>query len=104
MGAFHTRGRSQVGCTPAGSVRPQVCLGPVMQRSRWLLVCLAALIMLVSGAAGQTIDQNCKATVQNRTVQVNPDGTFAIPNVPVDNLSLFRVRLLCTNPDGTTAP
>jgi hypothetical protein len=104
MGAFHTRGRSQVGCTPAVSVRPQVYLGSAITRRRWLFACLAVLWLLAAGAHAQTIDQNCTATVQNRTVQINPDGTFAIPNVPVDNLSLFRVRLLCTNPDGTTSP
>src|SRR6478752_2122710 len=102
MEAFHTRGRSQVGCAPAVSVRPQVCLGSAMKRGRWLVAFLAAL--LLAGSAYGQIDQNCTATVQNRSVQVNPDGTFAIPNVPVDQLSLFRVRLLCTNPDGTTSP
>ena len=110
MRACHKLGRSQVGCTPAVSVRqrvtgfawPQFCLAPAMKRSRWLFPWLVALLS-VTTAYGQ-IDQNCTATVQNRSVQVSPDGTFAIPNVPVDNLSLFRVRLLCTNPDGTTSP
>src|SRR5216683_3821885 len=45
--------------------------------------------------------QNCAAGIQNSSVQVNPDGTFAIPNVPVD-LGFFRVRIVCKNPDNTT--
>jgi hypothetical protein len=82
--------------------RLQRRLAPAMKCSHWLFTGLLVLLC-VSSAYGQ-IDQNCTATVQNRSVQVNPDGTFAIPNVPVDSLSLFRVRVLCKNPDGTTTP
>jgi hypothetical protein len=47
------------------------------------------------------IDQTCTAVVENRAVQVNPDGSFAVPNVPVDQ-GFYRVRILCKNPDQTT--
>src|SRR5437763_3153185 len=45
-------------------------------------------------------NQNCPASLQNHSVQLNPDGTFALPNVPVD-LGFFRVRILCKAPDNT---
>src|SRR5262244_3165096 len=47
------------------------------------------------------IDQNCIATLLNRTIQISPDGTFAIPNVPVDQ-GFYRVRILCKNGTQTT--
>src|SRR5262249_9001801 len=47
------------------------------------------------------INQNCTATLLNRSIQINPDGTFAIPNVPVDQGS-YRVRVLCKTPDQPT--
>src|SRR5882672_2204548 len=110
MRAFHKLESSQVNSTRGISARQRVMqfarlqrrLAPAMKCSRWLFTGLLALLC-VSSAYGQ-IDQNCTATVQNRSVQVNPDGTFAIRNVPVDSLSLFRVRVLCKNPDGTTTP
>src|SRR5947209_10237332 len=45
-------------------------------------------------------NQNCTANLQNHSVQLNPDGTFALPNVPVD-LGFFRVRIICKAPDNT---
>jgi Carboxypeptidase regulatory-like domain/Bacterial TSP3 repeat/Bacterial Ig-like domain (group 2) len=98
-------------CTPvavfqqraAGFTRPRHGSGSIMSFGRWLFAIFVVLFSL-GNAYAQQIGQNCTATVQNRSVQINPDGTFAIPNVPVDPLSLFRVRLLCTNPDGTTTP
>ncbi|MEO1366747.1 MAG: hypothetical protein AAFX50_06190, partial [Acidobacteriota bacterium] len=41
------------------------------------------------------LDEHCTATILNRSTQVAPDGTFAIPNVPVDVGGLFRVRVVC---------
>ncbi len=64
---------------------------------------VGALMMpaLQLAARAQTIGSNCVATMQNRSVQVNADGTFSIPNIPVD-VSKYRVRVVCTQPDGTT--
>lgn len=39
--------------------------------------------------------------MQNRSVQVNADGSFTIPNIPVD-VSKYRARVVCVQPDGTT--
>src|SRR5215471_5382226 len=60
------------------------------------------LVLLLAGlvpAAGQ-LNQNCTATIANRSVQVNPDGTYAIPNIPTD-VGFYRVRVVCKNADGT---
>lgn len=47
------------------------------------------------------LDENCTASIQNRSVQINPDGTFLLPNVPVD-VGFFRVRVVCKRADGTS--
>ena len=48
-----------------------------------------------------SLDSSCNAVVQNRSVQVNQDGSFAVPNVPVDQ-GFYKLRIICTNPDQTT--
>ena len=63
----------------------------VMTLAVWLARPAAALAQL--GA-------DCTASIQNRTIQVSADSTFIIPNVPVDD-GLYRVRVVCTRPDGT---
>ncbi|MEE9297086.1 MAG: Ig-like domain-containing protein [Phycisphaerae bacterium] len=40
------------------------------------------------------LDETCTASVLNRTVRVNPDGTFSLQNVPT-NQGLVRVRVVC---------
>jgi plastocyanin len=47
------------------------------------------------------LNENCTASIQNRTVQINANGTFAIPNVPVEP-GFYRVRVVCKDVDGTT--
>ena len=41
----------------------------------------------------------CTATALNRTVPVNPDGSYLIRNIPVLD-GPFRVRILCESPTG----
>jgi hypothetical protein len=50
--------------------------------------------------APSALDQRCTATVLNRTTQVNPDGTFALANVPVPS-GRYRARVVCLG-DGRT--
>ena len=45
------------------------------------------------------LDDNCIASVLNRTVHVNANGAFAVPNVPVEP-GLFRVRVVCERDGG----
>jgi hypothetical protein len=45
------------------------------------------------------LDDRCTASALNQTVRVNPDGTFAIPNLPGAGQT-FSVRVLCTDGEG----
>ncbi len=40
------------------------------------------------------LNEDCTASVLNRSVQVSADGTFAIPNVPATS-GLIRIRVTC---------
>jgi Carboxypeptidase regulatory-like domain/Bacterial TSP3 repeat len=48
-----------------------------------------------------SINDKCTATLLNRSIQISSDGTFALPNIPVDQ-GFYRVRIVCTNPNHTT--
>jgi hypothetical protein len=64
---------------------------------------LAFSAMSAGTALGQdapVLDEHCTATIQNRAIQLNHDGSFAVPNVPADQTKA-RVRIVCQNPDGT---
>ena len=64
------------------------------------LVILAGLAVTTIGNTlwAQTLDESCVASILSRSVQVSPNGTFAIPNLPVQPGG-FRVRAVC-NPEG----
>lgn len=40
------------------------------------------------------LDENCIATLLNRNIQVNEDGSFLLENIPVPS-GLFRLRIVC---------
>jgi hypothetical protein len=63
-------------------------------------LCLTALGLSVGSASAQ-LGSTCTASLLNRTVPVNSDGSFAIGNVPANSQSLYRVRVRCINPNGT---
>src|ERR1700760_1539730 len=65
---------------------------------------LAGSVMLLTAAvaAAQSLGTNCTATLLNHSVQLNADGTYNIPNIPYSP-GLYRVHIICTNPDGTTS-
>ncbi|MGA2534763.1 MAG: Ig-like domain-containing protein [Terracidiphilus sp.] len=63
---------------------------------------VAAWTGMVPSALAQ-LGSNCTASLLNRTVQVNADGSFAIGNVPSNPLSLYRVRVRCIAANGTIA-
>lgn len=48
----------------------------------------------------QGLDESCIVTVLNRTSRAQPDGSFALPNVP-QNFGQVRARATCTR-DGIT--
>ena len=62
---------------------------------------LAMFAIAAPSALAQQLGSNCTASLLNRTVPVNADGTFAIGNVPANPQSLYRVRVRCIAPNGT---
>ena len=46
------------------------------------------------------LNQNCVVSVLNRTVQVNADGTWVLPNIPA-NFGPVRARATCVNNGAT---
>jgi hypothetical protein len=58
-----------------------------------LLCVLVAALAYVPSAVAQ-LNENCTVSVLNRTVQVNPDGTWILPNIPA-NFGPVRARATC---------
>ena len=56
-------------------------------------------LALLTGAQAQ-LNQNCTVSVLNRNVQVNPDGTWVLPNVPA-NIGQVKARATCVQ-NGVT--
>ena len=77
---------------PACAVKPS----PL---TRVLFAVVAAA--LLSPLASAQLNQNCVATIANRSVQVSANGTFSVPNIPSD-VGYYRVRVLCENGGVTT--
>ena len=62
--------------------------------------------LLPDYSAPPGLNRDCTATALNRLVQVDDDGTFVLPNMPVP-LGAFRVRVVCernTGVDRGTSP
>ena len=59
---------------------------------RWLFTLLLAL-SLATGAHAQ-LNENCVVSILNRTVQVRPDGSWVLPNIPA-NFGQIRARATC---------
>src|SRR5215470_13195495 len=61
-----------------------------------------ALILLCAahGVLAQ-LNQDCTVSVLNRTVQVNPDGSWVLPNVPA-NFGQVKARATCVRNGVTT--
>jgi len=66
-------------------------------------ICFRTMIWmaLFSVPAAAQLNQNCVVGVLNRTVQVNPDGTWVLPNIPA-NFGPVRARATCVNNGVTT--
>src|SRR5271169_4210116 len=70
-----------------------------MVRSQ-MLRSVGFLLVLCLSARAQ-LNQNCTVSVLNRTVPVNPDGTWVLPNVPA-NFGQVKARATCTQNGVTT--
>src|SRR5258706_4809033 len=70
------------------------------------LLCRAAGIVILgqlcfAGHALAQLNENCVVSVLNRSVQVNQDGTWVLPNIPA-NFGPVRARATCVNNSVTT--
>jgi hypothetical protein len=54
----------------------------------------AALAWALCSVAMAQLNQNCTVAVLNRTVQVNPDGSWVLPNIPA-NFGQVKARATC---------
>jgi hypothetical protein len=64
------------------------------------IVALAMVFALAPSALAQ-LNQNCTVSVLNRTVSVNPDGTWVLPNIPA-NFGQVKARATCVQNGVTT--
>jgi hypothetical protein len=55
---------------------------------------LAALILFAASPALAQLNEHCTVSILNRTVQVNPDGSWVLPNVPAGT-GQVRARATC---------
>jgi hypothetical protein len=65
---------------------------------------LLFLLILSNGSlmrAQQALNENCVVSVLNRTVQVNADGSWQLPNIPA-GFGLVRARATCVQGGATT--
>jgi hypothetical protein len=68
---------------------------------KWIFRMLAALQLTMAFSAHATVlDENCVINILNRTIQVSPNGRWAMPNVP-STMGQVRARATCTK-DGVT--
>jgi hypothetical protein len=68
-------------------------------RSGWLLLVAIGLVLPLQ--AQQQLDDSCVVSVLNRTVQVNADGSWQLPNIPA-GFGLVRARATCVEGGATT--
>jgi len=62
---------------------------------------IAALLLAVTLPVSAALDENCVINILNRTIQVAPNGTWTLPNVP-SSQGRIRARATCVLPDGST--
>src|ERR1700730_15598075 len=63
---------------------------------------VAVAILCSSSSALAQLNQNCTVSVLNRTVPVNADGTWVLPNVPA-NFGQVKARATCVQNGVTTS-
>ena len=80
----------------AQAAQPPERREPVRPRVPYLLRIGAAVMLMLCIATGARaqLNEHCTVSVLNRTVPVNPDGSWVLPNVPA-NLGQVRARATC---------
>jgi len=67
-----------------------------------LLTATLGFVVLSSSTAYAKLDENCIVNILNRTIQVQPDGSWAMPNVP-SSMGQVRARATCLHDDATVS-
>jgi hypothetical protein len=70
--------------------------------SKVLQIVAVGMLMLCTAGLGQNLDENCTVSVLNRTVRVNPDGSWVLPNIPA-NFGQVKARATCVRNGLTTS-
>ena len=69
--------------------------------THWIIAIVSASLLLSTfQARAVVLDENCVISILNRTIQVNADGGWSLPNVP-SFMGQIRARATCVN-DGKT--
>ena len=63
---------------------------------------LLGCILFVSSNVEAGLNQNCTVNILNRTIQVQQNGSWAMPNVP-SSMGQVRARATCTENGVTTS-
>lgn len=63
---------------------------------------IAAFVFCFAHSAAAQLNQDCTVSVLNRTVRVNPDGSWVLPNVPA-NFGQVKARATCVRNGVTTS-
>jgi len=63
-------------------------------RRRGLLLGLCAILLAPVLSQAQQLDESCTVSVLNRIANVQPDGTWTLPNIP-SNMGQIRARATC---------
>lgn len=71
------------------------------QRTFLNVVLLLGMLACLDAASAAQLDDHCIVSVLNRTVLVNADGSWVLPNVPA-NFGLVRARATCVQNGVTT--
>src|SRR5262245_17822165 len=65
------------------------------------MIAVGALMLCIGGVALAQLNENCTVSVLNRTVRVNPDGSWVLPNIPA-NFGPVKARATCVKNGVTT--
>jgi hypothetical protein len=85
--------------TISRGLAPKICRWRVRWSAGFTALLIGALQGPLAAVPATKLDQNCVATIANRSVQVKANGTYTIPNVPTD-IGLYRVRVVCKTAGG----
>src|SRR3989442_9494221 len=66
------------------------------------MIATGVLVLCAAEVALGQINENCTVSVLNRTVRVNPDGSWVLPNIPA-NFGQVKARATCVQNGVTTS-